>query len=136
MPVLHGVNACLAAHTHHNTLWFRPGGDYEGPPVDVWAAAVMLYELSIGLRPFLECPKGVEGANTIMQRAGDVKYIEKVLFSKSRLDKASPSPDLIDLLKKMFVVDPEKRITMEQVSSTFHEFTPNNRWFGRTVCSV
>lgn len=85
----------------------------------MWSAAVMLYELTVGLRPFVErrCEIDKPTHNDIrevMRRTrGDNRYIERVIFAPQRMQGLSP--ELKDLLQRMFVVQPEQRLTMQQV---------------------
>lgn len=71
----------------------------------------MLYELTVGIRPFLEAPH--EEHAVVMARAGDKRYIESVVLADERC--AHLSRKLRDLLARMFAVDPEQRLTMCEV---------------------
>lgn len=92
---------------------------YDGKKVDVWSAAVMLYELAVGLRPFVERRSEIDrpthnDIREVMKRTrGEHHYISRVIFAPQRV--AGLSPELVDLLKRMFVVDPAQRLTMQQV---------------------
>ena len=78
----------------------------------------MLYELAIGIRPFLEYPRGIETLHGIMQRACSQPYIDAVLFARGRLENVNASRELVDLLKVMIVINPDKRITLAKVRSS------------------
>jgi serine/threonine protein kinase len=76
----------------------------------------MLYELTTGLRPFIEAEEEMftpAGHKSIMSRAGDVHYIKHNVLSQQRVGHLTP--ELKDLLAKMFVKEPSERITMNGV---------------------
>ena len=79
----------------------------------------MLYELTTGLRPFIENVAEIErpthnDIRNIMARSrGDARYHDAVLFAPQRA--GGLSPELTDLLRKMFAVDPARRLSMHEV---------------------
>ncbi|KAK9819595.1 hypothetical protein WJX72_000121 [[Myrmecia] bisecta] len=74
---------------------------YEGPPVDVWSLGVVLFAMICGHLPFHAANDKKELCNKIMKGVYNTPdYV---------------SVDARDLLGRMLTVDPEKRITFEQV---------------------
>ncbi|EGF77087.1 hypothetical protein BATDEDRAFT_14212, partial [Batrachochytrium dendrobatidis JAM81] len=76
------------------------GKEYSGPEVDVWSMGVVLYVLVCGSLPF-------DGSNLAKLRARVISGKFKVPFYMS--------PDCERLIKKMLVIDPTKRITLDQI---------------------
>ncbi|KAJ1535020.1 Serine/threonine-protein kinase par-1, partial [Cladochytrium tenue] len=76
------------------------GKEYTGPEVDVWSLGVVLYVLVCGALPF-------DGSTLPKLRARVLAGKYKVPFYMS--------PDCERLIKKMLVLDPARRATMEQV---------------------
>jgi MAP/microtubule affinity-regulating kinase len=74
--------------------------EYLGPPVDVWSMGVVLFVLVCGYLPF-------DGHNF-------VELFNKILKVQYTIP-SHVSPDCADLIKKMLVVDPEQRATIEQI---------------------
>lgn len=82
-------------------------GDYDGPPVDVFAVGVMLFIMTVGTPPW----------NSAVPTDARFKYIEKHGVTKLLLSwgKAqSMSAELLDLIEKLMRPDPCKRITIEE----------------------
>eukprot|EP00842_Homolaphlyctis_polyrhiza_P001324 jgi/Hompol1/2192/HPOL_002070-RA len=76
------------------------GKEYTGPEVDVWSMGVVLYVLVCGSLPF-------DGSNLAKLRARVISGKFKIPFYMS--------PDCERLIKKMLVIEPAKRATLEQV---------------------
>lgn len=82
------------------------GVKYDGAAADIWSCGVILYALLTGNLPFDD-----ENIRKLLQKVKTGLY-----FMPSSL-----SEDTQDLIKRMLVVDPEKRMTMEEIK--------NHRWF-------
>ncbi|KAJ3193837.1 MAP microtubule affinity-regulating kinase 1 [Irineochytrium annulatum] len=76
------------------------GKEYTGPEVDIWSLGVVLYVLVCGSLPF-------DGSSLPKLRARVLAGKYKVPFYMS--------PDCERLIKKMLVLDPTKRATLDQV---------------------
>jgi len=78
----------------------KPGGDnYYNEKVDIWSLGVLMYEFLVGEAPFEDTP-------VMTQRR------------IARCEMTVPnfvSPEAKDLIKRLLVLDPEKRILLEQV---------------------
>lgn len=76
------------------------GKEYSGPEVDVWSLGVVLYVFVCGSLPF-------DGSNLAKLRA-------RVIAGKFQIPFYM-SPDCEKFIKKMLVIDPAKRITVDQM---------------------
>ena len=75
---------------------------YDGKAVDVWAAGVVLYVMLVGGYPFGDLGNGRE----LVRRIATAAYSLPVPVSS----------ECADLLSRIFVVDPTKRISVTQLS--------------------
>jgi serine/threonine protein kinase len=93
---------CGTPHYTAPEVLSRGSKGYLGAPVDVWSAGIILYVLSTGHFPF-----NGKTVDVLYQRirAAAPKYPEHF------------SPELADLLKKILVADPEKRITIPEIKA-------------------
>jgi len=102
-----GTAAYLAPEVVSNPA----GQTYDGKISDIWSCGVVLYFLLVGAYPF-ERPedrekKHKQRVQEMLQRIVDVdiRYPFKILVS----------PELLDLMMKIFVSDPQERITIEGI---------------------
>ncbi len=79
-------------------LTLAQGATYDGKAVDVWAAGVVLYVMLVGGYPFGDLSNGRE----LVRRIATAAYSVPVPLSA----------ECADLLAKIFVVDPARRISV------------------------
>jgi len=71
-----------------------------GPPLDIWGLGVTLYCVIFAKLPF--------NGETEMQVYDNIRTLEPVFHTQV-------SPELVDLLTKLLMKDPEKRITIADI---------------------
>jgi len=76
---------------------------YAGKPVDVWSCGVILYIMVGGAFPFVEATAACD--------------LYQSLVNKNFEFPKHFSPELIDLLLRMFTIDPAERITVPEIQS-------------------
>ncbi|CAG9467583.1 unnamed protein product [Pedinophyceae sp. YPF-701] len=79
---------------------------YSGETADVWSMGVTLYVMLVGAYPF-EDPSDPRNFRKTIQKIMTVSY--------SWPSYASVTPECKDLIKRIFVADPTKRITMDGI---------------------
>ncbi|KAJ3046674.1 hypothetical protein HK097_000643 [Rhizophlyctis rosea] len=85
---------------HYASPEIIKGVKYDGAPADIWSCGVILYALLTGNLPFDD--------ENIRRLLGKVK--SGMYFIPDHV-----SPEAKDLIKKMLVVDPARRITMKEI---------------------
>ena len=88
------------------------GGKYHGMFSDIWSCGIILYAMLVGYLPFIEKNEEV--------------ICEKIIQGKFDIP-SHLSPSAIDLLKKILINDPKKRLDINQIKSHpwFNLLTPN-----------
>jgi serine/threonine protein kinase len=78
-------------------------GNYYGKEVDIWALGVILHEMLFGNRPY----------------SGPQTQLGDIIRSTPYIPPSYPitSPQVKELLKRMFTVDKEKRIKIEEIKN-------------------
>ena len=78
------------------------GNEYKAPQVDIWSAGIVLYGMVCGYLPFED-----EG--------NDNEFLYKKIKSGKYTTPPWLSAKCKDLIKKILVTDPEKRITIQEI---------------------
>ena len=102
----HTGNVGTPSYLAPELLTLQQNQTYDGKAVDVWAAGVVLYVMLVGGYPFGDLSNGRE----LVRRISSASYSVPVPLS----------PACADLLAKIFVVDPARRITVPAILS--HEW--------------
>ncbi len=84
--------------------------EYAGPPADIWALGVLLFTILSGCFPY--------------RGATDKELYKKIMRADYKLPsevQESLSIEGINLLRKVFIIDPNKRVSAKEVL--------NDPWF-------
>jgi serine/threonine-protein kinase SRK2 len=85
------------------------GKTYDGKIADIWSCGVMLYVMLVGAYPF-ERPEDKHDNQKLQKMIQRILHVDYAVPSHIRV-----SDDCKDLLKKVLVADPAKRITVEGI---------------------
>ena len=88
---------------------------YSGQKADVWSCAVMLYAMVAGHLPF-NVPRPNQNIMKLLNKLNGLKF-------DVPLENLPVSASCVNLMSKMFVVDPSQRIDLGDI--------PNHPWFRR-----
>ena len=95
-----GTTNYIAPEIIKETGGIFSSGGYEGQPADIWSSGVILYNMASGENPFYHRNKTVRINNILNANVTYPKYF---------------SSELIDLLKKIFVTQPQNRYTIKEI---------------------
>lgn len=87
------------------------GKTYDGKIADIWSCGVMLYVMLVGAYPF-ERPEDKHDNQKLQKMIQRILHVDYHIPSHVRL-----SDDCKDLLKKVLVADPAKRLTIDGIYS-------------------
>lgn len=98
----------------------RKACGYDGPPTDVWSAGILLFIMIAGFPPMQQAARGDWWYDRLYHR-------QLSHFWKAHMRTCPDFPTgAMELLNKIFFVDPEKRITIDEIRK--------NIWFnGETL---
>jgi serine/threonine-protein kinase SRK2 len=97
----HTNNVGTPSYLAPELLTLKQGADYDGRAVDVWAAGVVLYVMLVGGYPFGDVGNGWD----LVKRIATASYSLPVQVT----------PACTDLLGRIFVVEPSKRATVNEL---------------------
>jgi len=96
----HLLSGCCGSPNYAAPELWTKGARYHGQPSDVWSCGVLLYALLTGQMAY---------------DADDIASLVRNVISADYKVPSRTSPEANDLLAKMFVVDPARRITIEEI---------------------
>ncbi|RCH78528.1 hypothetical protein CU098_002461 [Rhizopus stolonifer] len=99
---------------HYASPEIVKGKKYHGPATDVWSCGVILYAIVTGHLPFDDEHMG--------------RLLAKIKTGKYRSLPDYLSADVKDLIKRMLVVDPHRRMTMPEILA--HPWLTNQSFLG------
>jgi serine/threonine-protein kinase SRK2 len=87
------------------------GKTYDGKVADIWSAGVMLYVMLVGAYPF-ERPEDKADAQKLQKMIQRILHVDYAVPQHVKL-----SEECRDLLRRVLVADPTKRISLDEVYS-------------------
>ena len=103
-------------------------GSYDGKLADIWSCGVMLYVMLFGRYPFDAPPVAAAAAVAAGGTPQDIRQRQMqplILAAKWSIPQDVPiSRECFDLLQRLLVADPAKRLTMAQI--THHPWFTTN----------
>lgn len=104
-----GSRVGTPAYLAPEVIMTTKGQTYDGKVADIWSCGVMLYVMMVGAYPF-ERPEDKADAQKLQ------KMIQRILKVEYQFPPhVRASSDLRDLLSKILVPDPSKRITIAEI---------------------
>lgn len=93
-------------------------GQPHGPPVDIWALGVLMYEMLVGIPPFNDETVEAIFSNILQLR---IEWPDEGL-----------SHEAVDLIQHLLLPSPEDRLTIQEIME--HPFFSKINW--KTICSA
>uniref|UniRef100_UPI00358EE4C5 uncharacterized protein n=1 Tax=Myxine glutinosa TaxID=7769 RepID=UPI00358EE4C5 len=117
-PFIHGKKFYDCCGTYGYMAPEITAHGYEGPPVDVWALAILFKKLFIGLQ--------FDGRHIIIEMSHDKTDLNVGKGLRYFPRRSSPSLELVSLLTPMLQKDPMERLTMTDVVK--HTWFKRKHW--------
>lgn len=96
----HLLSGCCGSPNYAAPELWTKGARYHGQPSDVWSCGVLFYALLTG---------------SMAYDADDIASLVRNVISADYKVPSRTSPEANDLLAKMFILDPARRITIDEI---------------------